>query len=161
MPLLVHSMSDLRSLILPLLEMAGCRRVIEIGGEFGGMTSELLLYVRQHDGILVTIDKSPQAELHDLAGTAAELQLIEATSLEVLPTIELADAYLIDGDHNYFTVFHELATIFGCHRKSGTHPLVFLHDVGWPCAYRDLYYGTVIHPGRVVSTPQLGSGCHP
>ena len=40
-----------------------------------------------------------------------ELELIEATSHEALPELDAADAIIIDGDHNYFTLSEELRLI--------------------------------------------------
>src|SRR2546425_971462 len=140
MALQIHSRSEFASLILPLLDVAACRRVVEVGAEFGGMTSVLAEYVERCGGAFVTIDPAPQLQVRELLQMARQTRLIESKSLEALPQIELADAYLLDGDHNYYTVLHELAIIFGRHREAGTHPLVFLHDVGWPCGWRDAYY---------------------
>jgi len=142
MPLLIHSMSELWPVIRPLLELAGARAIIEVGGEAGGATALLLDYARSHSGTLSTVDPAPQDSLrrlfqHDRTHTG---NLVEKRSLAALPELELADAYLIDGDHNYYTVLHELAIIFGRHQEAHTHPLVILHDVGWPWARRDLYY---------------------
>jgi hypothetical protein len=46
---------------------------------------------------------------------------------------------LIDGDHNWYTVFNELAIIEqkGLLNDGGA---IFLHDVGWPYGRRDMYY---------------------
>jgi hypothetical protein len=48
--------------------------------------------------------------------------------------------YLIDGDHNYFTVVQELLWIERIQQKANKPFFCILHDVGWPWAYRDLYY---------------------
>lgn len=142
MPLLIHSMSELWPLIRPLLELAGARTVIEVGGEAGGTTALLLEYARSHSGKLYTVDPAPQDSLRRLfqEDRTRAGSLVVKRSLAALPELDLADAYLIDGDHNYFTVLHELAIIFGRHQEAHTHPLVLLHDVGWPWARRDLYY---------------------
>ena len=51
------------------------------------------------------------------------------------------DAALIAGDHNWYTVFHELRLITeGARRHGAPLPLLVLHDVGWPYGRRDLYY---------------------
>ena len=52
------------------------------------------------------------------------------------------DAALIDGDHNWYTVYHELRLLHEVARAAGEPlPLLILHDVGWPYGRRDLYYG--------------------
>ena len=133
-------MAEFAPIILPLLEIADCRRVVEVGGEAGGTTKLLLDYARAREGSLVTLDVAPQDGLRNLFREATHGTLVEKPSLQALPEIDLADAYLLDGDHNYYTVLHELAIIFGRSQEAGAHPLVLLHDVGWPWAYRDLYY---------------------
>lgn len=140
MSLLIHSISELRSIVFPLLEIAECKRIVEIGGEHGGMTTELAERAKRTRGFLVTIDPAPQPELTEFADRTPEMELIQQASLKALFLIELSDAYLIDGDHNYFTVIHELAAIWTRHQDAGKLPLILLHDVGWPWAYRDLYY---------------------
>ncbi len=140
MPLLIHSMSELWPFILPLLERSHSRVITEVGGEAGGTTRLLLDHAGRNGGWVYTIDVAPQAELKQLFGPGVPGSLIEQSSLDALLELPLADAYLIDGDHNYFTVLHELMIIFARHRVAGAHPLVFLHDVGWPCGRRDSYY---------------------
>ncbi len=51
----------------------------------------------------------------------------------------MADAVIIDGDHNYYTVSEELRLIEESAREA-TLPLIALHDVCWPHARRDTYY---------------------
>src|SRR5690606_26010799 len=64
-----------------------------------------------------------------------------APSLDVLPTLDGIDAALIDGDHNWYTVFNELRLIAEGAERAGTPlPVLVLHDVGWPYGRRDLYY---------------------
>jgi hypothetical protein len=54
------------------------------------------------------------------------------------------DCILIDGDHNWCTVFNELRLI---HERALVRPggFVFLHDVDWPYGRRDMYY----QPGTI------------
>jgi len=49
------------------------------------------------------------------------------------------DCILIDGDHNWYTVFNELNLI---RQRALLRPggVIFFHDVGWPYGRRDLYY---------------------
>jgi hypothetical protein len=51
----------------------------------------------------------------------------------------LYDCFLIDGDHNWYTVFNELDLI---RQRSLLRPggMIFFHDVEWPYGRRDLYY---------------------
>ncbi|CAN0565671.1 unnamed protein product, partial [Laminaria digitata] len=73
----------------------------------------------------------------------------------------VADVYLIDGDHNWHTVFHELGAILAkVDAENARTPLILMHDVGWPYGRRDLYYDTRTVPesGR---HPSARGGLHP
>ncbi len=60
-------------------------------------------------------------------------------SHDVLRKIELTDAIVVDGDHNYYTLSEELRIV--TERAQGAEtPLMIFHDVGWPHARRDTYY---------------------
>ena len=51
------------------------------------------------------------------------------------------DAALIDGDHNWYTVYNELKLLAATAREADAAlPVLVLHDVGWPYGRRDLYY---------------------
>ena len=51
------------------------------------------------------------------------------------------DAALIDGDHNWYTVYNELQLLAEVAREAGAPlPVLIMHDVGWPYGRRDLYY---------------------
>jgi hypothetical protein len=69
----------------------------------------------------------------------SESELYAGNSLQVLPALPGADAYIVDGDHNHYTVFHELRMIAAKRPAEGLFPLILLHDVGWPCGRRDFY----------------------
>jgi hypothetical protein len=151
--LLLHSLSNFRDVILPALELAGARRIVEIGSEYGTFTQDLCAYAERVDGRLTTIDPAPQPAAREFFAARQgrpHFQFIQATSIEALPKIEVADAYIIDGDHNYFTVRSELDLIV--QMCAGKPVLIFEHDVCWPCSRRDTYY----NPATI---PQLF--CHP
>ena len=59
----------------------------------------------------------------------------------MLPTLPAVDVALIDGDHNWFTVYHELRILSETARHAGAPlPVLIMHDVCWPYGRRDLYY---------------------
>ena len=137
-PLLLHSLSELREIWLPLLELAGIRSATEIGSE-SGVTSQLLIE-RLHasgGGRLVIVD--PGA-LEVPAPPDVERTIVRGFSPDALTGLDATDAYLIDGDHNYWTVTRELEAIEEAARDRGSFPLVLLNDVSWPAARRDQYY---------------------
>lgn len=138
--LLIHSMSEFAGQILPCLEAAQARTIVEIGAEFGGMSQLLAGHVATHGGTLTSIDPSPKPEFKKWVAANRHVRHLSRPSLEAMPELGDVDAWLIDGDHNYYTVSNELAIADRLARRDGRPLLVFLHDVAWPCARRDMYY---------------------
>jgi len=158
-PLLLHSLATMREIIVPALDTAGARRIVEVGGETGGFTSHLAERARANDGHVHIVDPSPSSELEQLAGLRSEVTLVREPSPQALLSIEAADAYVIDGDHNYATVTGELAAVR--ERGGPIWPLVVLHDVGWPWARRDLYYRPDALPTEAVHPHTYEGGVRP
>jgi MoaA/NifB/PqqE/SkfB family radical SAM enzyme/SAM-dependent methyltransferase len=138
---ILFSLSHFREIILAAFDVAGVRRFVEIGSQYGMSTEQLCDYAKRVGGQLITIDPAPQDAARALIASYRDqphFRFIEGTSLEALPALGDVDAYIIDGDHNYYTVFNELVEI---EKTRGDRPwLVFEHDVCWPCGRRDMYY---------------------
>lgn len=136
-----YSLANFRELILDSLAAAGARKIVEIGSEYGTFTQNLRAYAAKQGGRLISVDPCPQpAALEFVAARRGDphFEFRQQTSLEALPALADADAFIIDGDHNCYTVQSELETI---QRHRGAAPwLVFEHDVLWPWGWRDLYY---------------------
>jgi hypothetical protein len=48
---------------------------------------------------------------------------------------------MVDGDHNWYTVYNELKQLEEVHGDNPLHqPVIFAHDLSWPYGRRDLYY---------------------
>ena len=142
-PLLLHSLSELREVWRPLLEAAGIRSVTEIGSE-SGVTSRLLVEILHEagGGLLTIVDP----EAREVPGPDdVSCKAVRGFSPDALKGLPAADAYLLDGDHNYWTVTRELSAITQAAGGRATFPLLLLNDVSWPWARRDLYYA----PGRL------------
>lgn len=131
------SLANLGELMLPCLDAAGVRSVAEIGAYAGELTRLLADWAAKSDARVVAVDPSPQQPLEALARERDELELIRRTSLEALPELAPADAVIIDGDHNYWTVSEELRLLDA---REGELPLLMFHDVCWPHGRRDDYY---------------------
>jgi hypothetical protein len=128
--------------IKPIVETLAPRRIIEVGAEFGWNTRHLLEYCRLTGCRIDIIDPAPHPALHDVrAAYPAEHNYHPLKSVEALPLITPADLVLLDGDHNWHTVYNELTLIFLRAAETGTlPPVVLFHDVAWPYARRDMYY---------------------
>ncbi|MFZ5746593.1 MAG: class I SAM-dependent methyltransferase [Pseudomonadota bacterium] len=138
--LLIHSMTEFSELILDCLNMAGARDIAEVGAEFGGMSQLLAAYARATGGSLTSIDPAPKQLFLDWAEATPEVRHIAKPSLEAMPELANIDAWMLDGDHNYYTVLHELKLADRLSKRDGKPLLAFLHDVSWPCGRRDFYY---------------------
>lgn len=159
LPLLLHSMSLFGMQIFPCLDAVGPKRIVEIGSETGGFTTELTGWAAAHGATLVSIDPSPSASTEELARDNPHLVLVKGRSPAALSHIARGDVYLIDGDHNYWTVTAELKHVFG--GEDGSPRLAVLHDVGWPCAWRDHYYSPDTLPPEAVHEHSFDLGVTP
>jgi hypothetical protein len=130
------------TVIEPVLDAVRPGVIVEIGSDQGGNTENLLGFCRRTGATLHVIDPAPGYDAAEWQREhAGRLVFHKDLSLNVLPQIEAFDAVLIDGDHNWYTVFHELKIIEDlCDGRSREFPMVMLHDAGWPYGRRDLYY---------------------
>jgi hypothetical protein len=133
------SLANLGEILFGCLDAVAAKTVIEIGALHGKSTNSLLDWAERNEARVIAIDPEPQPGLVDVAAERPELELVQATSHEALPEVPDADAIIIDGDHNYFTLSEELRIISERTPGSGM-PLLLLHDIGWPLARRDAYY---------------------
>jgi hypothetical protein len=147
-------------LMVACLNAAAAGSVVEIGAFAGDLTRFLLNWAEPSGGRVVAIDPSPQLELVALERDRPELELVKATSLEALGDLAPADAYVIDGDHNYYTVSEELRLIAQS-AGGGAMPLLILHDVGWPHGRRDDYYAPELIPDEYRQPTVEGGGVFP
>lgn len=127
--------------IRPLLYMTNSVNIVEIGAEFGKNTIKLLEYCKRKKGVLHVIDPAPQFNVGLYKNKYGNtFQMHRDFSLNVLPKLKNYDAVLIDGDHNWFTVYNELKIIERNIGARGEFPMVLIHDTAWPYGRRDLYY---------------------
>jgi cephalosporin hydroxylase/glycosyltransferase involved in cell wall biosynthesis len=127
--------------IAPVLRAAGARRIVEIGA-LRGETTVRMLESLGSDAELHVVDPAPEFDPTEHERRFRGRYFFHrALSLQVLPELGAVDAALIDGDHNWYTVYHELKLLAEGARRDGKHlPVLVMHDVGWPYGRRDLYY---------------------
>src|SRR5262245_3176213 len=127
--------------IAPVIEASGAKKVVEIGALRGETTVRMLENLGPDSEIYV-IDPVPEFDPaeHENAFPGRYL-FYRDISHNVLPTLPAMDVALVDGDHNWYTVFHELRMLSETARGADAPlPVLILHDVGWPYGRRDLYY---------------------
>jgi hypothetical protein len=146
--LLLHSLKEFDEVVFEIVERTRPKSLLESGAETGAFTERLLGYCEATGGKLVSIDPAPHPALLEKAMVSESIELVVGFSVPHLTEFGTdADLALIDGDHNYFTVSRELELIHAAWVERDKRGLVLLHDVGFPCAERDMYYS----PERIPS----------
>lgn len=126
-----------RDFIVPVALKRGWKSFCEIGASKGNSTDQLL---KLPDISHTIVDPGLDADLVARYATDRRVTVLRDLSLAALPKMEGPyDCFLIDGDHNWYTVFNELTLIRqrGLLRPGG---MIFFHDVEWPYGRRDMYY---------------------
>ena len=130
--------------IEPLIRAARPRAVVEVGVSQGATTTSLLELAEECDFVVHGIDPAPGEPL-DVETLTREHEgrfvFHRAMSLDALPGIREPDVVLLDGDHNWYTVYHELKTLERvAAEERRDFPLTLLHDIDWPYGRRDMYF---------------------
>jgi hypothetical protein len=150
------SMTAFWPVIEDLLNLTKPAYLVEIGGDQGECTQKFCAWARPHQSAIDVIETKPTDKLRQVIEQYPLAKLHIGLSLEILPTIEKAACFIIDGDHNYYTVYNELKLI----TQHNQPDLILLHDVGWPWGHRDMYYDLNTIPDQYrndpVTDPHLG-----
>lgn len=127
--------------IAPVIEAVAARRIVEIGALRGETTVRMLERLGPRTELHV-IDPLPEFDPAEHERRFPGRYIFHRDiSHNVLPRLGAMDVALVDGDHNWFTVYHELQMLSRAARKARKPlPVLVMHDVGWPYGRRDLYY---------------------
>ncbi len=145
------------SIIRPLFEKIKPNYIVEIGSEKGVNTANILAYCEENAAHMTAIDPHPQFDVEEFKVRYQEkFEIYTDLSLNILPLLYDYDFILLDGDHNWYSLFNELKIIEN-NFENKKFPMVILHDIGWPYSRRDLYYNpeNIPFPFRQAYT-QLG-----
>jgi hypothetical protein len=137
------------TVIRPILEVAQPDVVVEVGAAAGAHTRRLARFCRSRAITLHVVDPAPRFEPSELGDEADGFVFHKGRSLDVLPDLGPVDVALIDGDHNWYTVSHELELLQETALAAGRPtPIVLCHDVCWPYGRRDAYYEPAAIPAE-------------
>jgi Methyltransferase domain len=140
---LVHKFLD--RVIAPLVVARRPAKIVEVGAATGVNTRWLAAWAHENDATFHCIDPVPAFDPEELAREhGRHFVMHKGLSLEVLPELGPAEVVLLDGDHNWYTVFQELRALDALNPLEW--PLVLLHDVDWPYGRRDMYYAPATVP---------------
>lgn len=150
------SMTAFWVVIKELLNIIKSPGLVEIGGNQGELTQKLCDWAKPYQAYVHVIETQPPDALKQVMEQYPFARLHVGLSLEILPILEKATCFIIDGDHNYYTVYNELKLITQYHKPD----LILLHDIGWPWGRRDLYYDVKTIPDDYrhdyITDPDLG-----
>ncbi len=128
----------------PLIEeihkAVGGGDVVEIGSDRGFVTQLLRDRCIAQDCVLHAVDPAPTRDIALPGMTHHALRSREFLEGNPVP----ANLWIVDGDHNYETVLHEVSSI--ARLTEGRRSAMVLHDVSWPWARRDLWYNPAEAP---------------
>jgi hypothetical protein len=133
-----YSLGNFFEIWAACFDAAGVSSVIEVGAERGRLTQELLRWAAPSGARVTAIEPAPISDLLELVEEHPDLEIVQETSLDALEHLPIADAVVLDGDHNYYTLSNELRLIAE-RAPEGRMPLLVFHDVCWPLARRDQY----------------------
>ena len=129
------------AVVKPLLDLAAPARIMEIGAAEGVNSANVARWCEGRLARFDVIDTAPRFDAQAFEREHRSAKVHVGRSLEIIPLIPPPDLALIDGDHNWYTVYHELKTLAAAAAAHGKpFPLCVLHDAGWPYGRRDLYY---------------------
>lgn len=158
-PKWITSMETFYPIVSPVLELAKPKIIAEIGAAEGGNTRLLYEFCKKSGGQLLTIDPFPRGSFVDwVNSTQSVVKHYADYSLNCIPQLKDVDAWFVDGDHNWYTVFNELKLIHESATRDHRPALIYMHDVTWPCGRRDMYYDPTKIPSAYLqpSSNQLG-----
>ena len=133
-----------RQFTIPLARKERWRSFCEIGSRKGD-SADVILGLPGVSSLTI-IDPGLDSDLARRYSSDPRVTVHKAISLEALPVVKGPfDCILIDGDHNWYTVYNELRLIRE-RELLRTGGMIFLHDVSWPYGRRDMYYQPELIP---------------
>ena len=125
------------SIIFPILRRTKAKNIVEIGSGNIILTKNILEYAISNNSHLIIVD--PILDYDEFKEeNSDQIEFYPELSLNRLPFLEDYDTILIDGDHNWYTVYNELKIIEEKF-KNKQFPLIFITGLGWPRARNDQY----------------------
>lgn len=143
----------------PVVKACEPTRILEIGALRGENTKNICATFSNTE--VVVVDPVPSFDYKQLEQEVSNLRFYKDLSLNVIPVIGKFDVGIIDGDHNWYTVYNELKSIEVSHSDNpDSFPVLIFHDIGWPYGRRDLYYNHATIPDEYVQ-PYAKKGMRP
>ena len=100
-----------KNTILPIIKKIKPTHIVEVGSDTGINTKNILEYCDKNNAKLSAIDPSPNFNVEKFKNKYGnKFDFYKDLSLNILPFLETFEVILIDGDHNWYTIYNELKT---------------------------------------------------
>ncbi|MGB9980379.1 class I SAM-dependent methyltransferase, partial [Methanobacterium sp.] len=100
------------NLILPIIKNSKANYIVEVGSDTGINTKNILKYCVKYNAHMAAIDPFPKFDVDEFKSIYGDkFEIYTELSLYRLPLLENYDVILLDGDHNWYTVYNELKII--------------------------------------------------
>lgn len=157
-----NSLTVYADIVLPVLDMIQPKRICEVGSSGGEHSNLLSIFLKKYSGELILIDPAPRKDYSEWMNVTNNTRFIKDLSLNAIPQVDPTDVWFVDGDHNWYSVYHELHLINKLAHENRLPPIIYLHDVGWPHGRRDMYFDPSNIPSEFVHPHSRDAGiAHP
>jgi glycosyltransferase involved in cell wall biosynthesis len=135
------SLIEYHSLIMQLIKIIQPLRVVEAGVFQGSLTEKILPYIESKNGELICIDLYTwNDEFKKIPLMSTNLKWMQDRLEKAIPTIQAADFYIFDEDHNYYSVITALEAAWKLNCVAEKPFFALVRGTGWPFTERDSYY---------------------
>ncbi len=94
-------------LIRPIIDAINAKYIVEVGSENGVNTRNILEYCVDNEARMTAIDPLPTFDINEFKKEFGDkFEIYTELSLSRLPQLKNYDAVLLDGDHNWYTVYN-------------------------------------------------------
>jgi ABC-2 type transport system ATP-binding protein len=157
---IASSLTEARELIFAVLDASEARDVAEIGTNPGHFTRMLAERARDRGGRVLAVEPVPDAEMRKVASDPL-VDLVAGAAPRAFDDLDACDAYVLDGDANYWTVRSSLERAQAAADGAGKPLLAIVHHSGWPWGRRDVYLNVSPVPPEGMNPRRAGLGVLP
>src|ERR1700690_3987181 len=96
------------NIIKPIIVSVNAEYIVEVGSDTGINTENILEYCMENNARFTAIDPVPKFDVDKFKNKYGDkFEIYKDLSLSRLPLLEDYDAILLDGDHNWYTLYNE------------------------------------------------------
>jgi glycosyltransferase involved in cell wall biosynthesis len=125
-------------LIRPVIEEINANYIVEVGSDTTINTGNILEYCKDNNARMTAVAPYPSSYMADHKKYGNKFEYYLETGLNRLPLLKDYDAIIIEGEHDYSTLYNELKTV----ELNKKFPIIFFFQVG---LYTEGYCGKENH----------------